>query len=166
MIAAIDVHYEDDSSATVGAVIFKDFSDSEAYRTYTKKIPKVRDYVSGQFYKRELPCIMAILGMIEEEVNTIIIDGYVELGDRPGLGKHLWKALEGRKTIIGVAKSHFLGAKAIQLHRGKSRLPLYITAAGMDPSHAAGMVAQMHGKDRLPVLLKQADTLSRRGKTG
>jgi deoxyribonuclease V len=77
MIAAIDVHYLDDSTAVAGAVVFSDFSDPQGYRTYTTNISAVEDYIPGQFYKRELPCIMEILRVIGEDIETIIIDGYV-----------------------------------------------------------------------------------------
>ncbi len=40
----------------------------------------VEEYIAGQFYRRELPCIMAILRIIEEKIHTVIIDGYVDLG--------------------------------------------------------------------------------------
>jgi deoxyribonuclease V len=161
MIAAIDVHYKDDGSASAGTVVFADYSDLTEYRTYIKKITSVEDYIPGQFYRREMPCIMAILGMIEEKIDTVIIDGYVDVGGRPGLGRHLWKALEGKKKIIGVAKKHYRGSEAAKVFRGKSRQPLYVTAAGMEQPMAAGLIANMHGKFRLPTLLKQADSLSR-----
>ena len=162
MIAAIDILYRDDASANAGAVIFTGFSDTKAYRTYTKDIPRVEDYVPGQFYRRELPCIMAIYEMIEEKIDILIIDGYVNLGEKPGLGMHLWKVLGGKKKVIGVAKKHFMGSNAVRVFRGNSRQPLYITAAGMETSQAADLITKMHGKYRLPDLLKQADSLSRR----
>jgi deoxyribonuclease V len=77
MIAAVDVHYMEDGSANAGAVVFGDYSDYEAYQTYTCRIPETEPYVPGQFYKRELPCILAVLKMIKEEIDTLIIDGYV-----------------------------------------------------------------------------------------
>lgn len=161
MIAAIDVHYKYDSSATAAAVVFSVFSDSEAFRTYVSRIKKVETYVPGQFYKRELPCLLAILGMIEEEIDTVIIDGYVDLGGKPGLGRYLWEAQDCKKIIIGVAKKHFRGSDAVKLYRGKSRQPLFITSAGIEPLKAAGLIEQMHGNNRLPALLKLADSLSR-----
>jgi deoxyribonuclease V len=165
MIAAVDVHYTDDATATVGAVVFSDFTDSMGCRTYTKGIPSVEGYVPGQFYRRELPCIMAILEAIEEEVDTVIIDGYVNLGKSPGLGLHLWKALGGKKKVIGVAKKYFQGSNAVKVFRRGSRRPLYVTAAGTDSLSAADLISRMHGEHRLPTLLKQADSLSRCSQT-
>lgn len=164
MIAAIDIHYKMDGSATAGAVIFYDFSDDREYRTYIKHIQGVEDYVPGQFYRRELPCITAILGIIEEEIDTVIIDGYVNLGEGPGMGMHLWNTLNGEKTIIGVAKTEFRGSNAVKVFRGDSRQPLYVTSVWIEPLRAAGCIKCMHGQFRIPALLKQADSLSRYGK--
>jgi deoxyribonuclease V len=161
MIAAVDVYYSEDGLATAGAVVFSDFGDSQGLKTYVRLIRGVKNYVPGEFYKRELPCLLEVLNAISEEIDTIIIDGYVDLGIKPGLGRHLWKALGCRKTIIGVAKTYFHGSDAVKIHRGKSRQPLYITSAGIEQAEAAGLIAGMHGKFRLPTLLKKADFISR-----
>jgi deoxyribonuclease V len=166
MIAAVDVYYMDSASARAGAVVFAGFSDTKAYRTYVYNIPHVEEYVPGQFYLRELPCIMSILSIIEEEIDIVIIDGYVDLGDRRGLGRYLWNTLGGKKKVIGVAKTHFAGANAIKVYRRNSRQPLFITAAGIEQTMAAGLIASMHGRYRLPALIKQADMLSRSGRSG
>ena len=162
MIAAIDVYYPGDMPARAGVVVFSAFCDTTAHRTYTCNIPRVEEYIPGRFYLRELPCIMAVLGLIEEQVDTLIIDGYVDLGDRPGLGRHLWKALDGKIRIMGVAKTHYRGVNAVEVFRGKSRQPLYVTAAGIDPAVAAELITHMHGAGRIPALIRQADALSRR----
>jgi deoxyribonuclease V len=161
MIAAVDAHYCDDGGATAAAVVFADFSDPRAHSTYVTRIPRVDRYVSGEFYRREMPCIMAILAEIEEDIDTVIVDGYVMLGDRPGLGLYLWEALGGRKTVIGVAKTAFRGASPVEARRPGSRRPLYITAVGIDPTAAAQLILKMHGKHRLPTLLRLADSLTR-----
>ena len=57
MIAAVDVHYMEDGSANAGAVVFGDYSDYEAYQTYTCRIPGTEPCVPGQFYKLELSSI-------------------------------------------------------------------------------------------------------------
>jgi deoxyribonuclease V len=161
MIAAVDVHYRDDATAMTVAVVFSGFTDPAAYRTYTMAISAVESYVPGQFYRRELPCILAILRTIEEEIDIVIVDGYVNLGKKPGLGQHLYNTFDGKKKVIGVAKKYFKGSDALEVFRGSSRRPLYITAAGIDPSAAAGFINQMQGQYRLPLLLRQADSLSR-----
>ena len=166
MIAAVDVHYRDDDFATAGAIVFSSLRDSQGYRAYIRNIPKVESYIPGEFYKRELPCLIAVLGMIEEEIDTVIIDGYVDLGENPGLGRHLWRALACKKKVIGVAKKYFKGSDAIKVFRGNSHQPLYVTSVGIEQTAAADLIKSMHGKYRLPTLLKQADSLSRCGKSG
>lgn len=163
MIAAIDVHYSDDNIATAGAIVFSGYKDTKEYRAYKTDIPEAEDYVPGQFYRRELPGLIAVIRMIEEEIDTVIIDGYVDLGEEPGLGRYLWKSLDGNKRVIGVAKEYFRGSYPVKIFRGKSRKPLYITSAGIEQTVAAGLIEGMHGKFRLPTLLKKADSLSRTG---
>src|SRR4030043_2374810 len=165
MIAAVDVHYRYDGFATAAAVVFSSFGDSKAYKTYIRDIPKVKSYIPGKFYKRELPCLIAVLGMIEEEIDSVIIDGYVDLGEKPGLGRHLWRALECKKRIIGVAKKYFKGSDPIKVLRGNSCQPLFVTSVGIEQHVVANRITCMHGKFRLPTLLKQADSLSRSGKS-
>jgi deoxyribonuclease V len=45
--------------------------------------------------------------------------------------------------------------------RGKSKNPLYVTAVGIDQRLAASYIARMHGKYRIPTLLKTADRISK-----
>jgi deoxyribonuclease V len=123
----------------------------------------VEPYQSGQFYRRELPCILAVLKSLPELAQVIIIDGYVWLGDhRPGLGAHLYEALGQQVAVVGVAKTRFVRAEPVELVlRGRSRSPLYVTAVGMDLAEAASRIRTMHGSYRIPTLLKRVDQLSR-----
>jgi deoxyribonuclease V len=84
------------------------------------------------------------------------------LGDRPGLGQHLYEYFDGTIPVIGVAKSRFKGASGIEVYRGKSARPLYVTAAGMDPNLAAEKIRMMRGAHRLPTLLKRVDLLAQK----
>jgi deoxyribonuclease V len=161
MIAAIDADYRDNGSARAAAVVFEHFSDAVPYAVYTKDIPQVEAYGPGQFYKRELPCILAAIEMIQDPVSIVIIDGYVSLGKRPGLGLRLWQELRQEIAVIGVAKSPFAGSLPVEVIRGRSRNPLYITSVGIDPAVAAKEIRKMHGPYRIPTLLKHADALSR-----
>jgi deoxyribonuclease V len=45
--------------------------------------------------------------------------------------------------------------------RGDSSRPLYVTALGVDVETAAEDVRRMHGRFRLPTMLKRADRLCR-----
>ena len=98
---------------------------------------------------------------VAEPLNLVIVDGYVRLGDKPGLGWRLWEALSERVRIVGVAKTRFRAAKAKEVIRGSSKAPLYVTAAGIGVDQAANCVAKMAGPYRIPTLLKRVDRLSR-----
>jgi hypothetical protein len=68
-------------------------------------VPSVEPYVPGEFYRRELPCILRVLETISESIDVIVVDGYVWLeGTRPGLGAHLFDTLGTKVAIICVAK--------------------------------------------------------------
>ncbi|HUJ62303.1 MAG TPA: hypothetical protein VLX92_27540 [Kofleriaceae bacterium] len=119
-------------------------------------------YQPGRFFARELPYLEAALVRLGEPLAAALVDGYVWLGDGvPGLGAHLHAALGGAVAVVGVAKSRYRGAPAIEVVRGDSRRPLYVTAAGLDAAEAAAHVRAMHGPHRIPALVKRADTLAR-----
>ena len=163
MIAAVDVNYFEDGSALAAAVVFKRFSDESPVAEYSKRIEQVEDYVPGSFYKRELPCILSLLETIEEEIEIIIVDGYVSLGAKPGLGAHLRARIDEGVSVIGVAKSHFAGSAGSDVYRGQSKKPLHVTSAGLDQHEAARLIASMHGEHRIPTLLKTVDRLTKEG---
>jgi deoxyribonuclease V len=162
MIAALDVHYDEDTSSAVGAAaVLEQWEAGRAVAEYTSACREIAAYVPGEFYKRELPCLLALIEKIVEPLNVIVIDGYVSLGDKPGLGMRLWEALQQRIPVIGVAKTSFRGANATEVFRGKSRLPLYVTATGAPVVEAAAGIAKMTGAFRIPTLLKKVDRLAR-----
>jgi deoxyribonuclease V len=124
----------------------------------------VAPYEPGAFYKRELPCLLEVLGLAPGPLDAVIVDGYVWLSrdGRPGLGARLFEALGGRTAVVGVAKTSFAGADfAAPVQRGASARPLYVTAAGMDANEAADRVREMAGAHRIPELLKRVDRLCR-----
>ncbi|MEJ2117125.1 MAG: endonuclease V [Alphaproteobacteria bacterium] len=163
MIAAIDVAYND-NNATAACVVFERWPDAAPAFETTCEIANVAPYEPGQFYRRELPCILAVLNILEQRPDIIVIDGYVWLSDEqePGLGGHLYAELEKRAAVIGVAKTRFSRAQAVaEICRGKSQTPLYITAAGLPLAEAASCIQNMHGGFRIPTLIRRADQLCR-----
>ena len=130
---------------------------------------EMAEYVSGEFYRRELLCLLAALEKVAQ-TPEIIVDGYVWLGSdararlekgKPGLGAKLFEALEGKVAVVGVAKTRYAGADALEVLRGSSASPLFVSAAGMDALEAAENVRRMHGPHRLPTLLTRVDHLCR-----
>ena len=166
MIAAFDVHYVSDEQASVAAVLFREYTDSQPSLEYTALANVVSHYIPGQFYRRELPCILRVLKQFWEPPEEMVVDGYVMLGERPGLGRHLFEAFGGRIPVIGVAKSKYRDSSGSEVFRGRSDKPLYVTSAGMDPLAAVERIKTMHGAHRVPTLLKRADLLARGKATG
>jgi deoxyribonuclease V len=162
-IAAFDVHYRKNGKASAAAVCFHDFADAAYVKAYHHILPVPERYVPGAFYRRELPCILALLDRIDLPLKVLLIDGYVRLDDRPGLGQHLFNARAGRYAVIGVAKSPYHGARGAAVRRGDSRRPLYVTSAGIDLQCACRSIRRMHGACRIPTLLRQVDQLARQG---
>ena len=163
MIAVVDVDYRD-ACAIAACVLVNDWTDAEPELEIVESIAHVEDYVPGQFYKRELPCLLAVLAKSPHLIETIVIDGYVWLGpDKPGLGAHLFDALGRSMKVVGVAKTKFLSAAdvAIDVLRGGSKSPLAVSAAGFDLTGAGNHVRSMHGEFRIPSLIKRVDRLCR-----
>jgi deoxyribonuclease V len=162
MIACVDVDYRD-AGAVSACVCCEHWADGTPVLESAIEIHDVKPYESGQFYRRELPCILAVLQSLSTLPQIIIIDGYVWLGQqRRGLGAHLYEALDERAAVVGVAKTRFVGAEPVALAtRGRSRMPLYVTAAGMNVTEAARHIRTMHGSHRIPTMLKRVDQLSR-----
>jgi deoxyribonuclease V len=162
-IAAVDVGYLG-SGALAAAVVFSRWEQAEADLICTSKIGKVAAYEPGRFYLRELPCILAVLQKLDRIPDLVLVDGYVWLDEscRPGLGAHLYRALRPQCAVAGVAKACFYkGNNVAEVTRGRSRNPLFITSVGIDIQEAAEGVRNMHGKHRIPTLLREADWVSR-----
>jgi deoxyribonuclease V len=163
MIACTDVHYGP-SAAVAACLLFRDWPDNRPCLEVAQSIDRAAPYEPGRFYRRELPGLLSVLGSLSERPNVVLIDGYVWLGDElhPGLGAYLYDALGGTSAVIGVAKTLFRKGRAVcAIKRGTSLRPLYVTAAGVDLNEAAQRIIELHGKFRVPTLLKKVDRLCR-----
>ena len=163
MIVCLDVHYRDPGALAAG-LWFQLWTDSTSSAQVVLHIERVEPYQSGQFYRRELPCLLSVLAGVGERPEAVVVDGYAWLRDQgaPGLGAHLYEALGRAVPVVGVAKSRFAGAAAArEVLRGASRRPLFVTAAGMDADEAARHVLGMHGPYRIPTALRRVDQLCR-----
>ncbi len=163
MILAVDAHYEGEKGVIAG-LVFTNWQSCEPEQEIRTQVSNVAKYEPGKFYKRELPGILALLKQINPMPEYIVIDGYVYLGqdEKPGLGKHLYEALDGNVVIVGVAKSRYEGtSEKAEIIRGNSRRPLYITSVGIGQAQAKEYIKEMCGEGRLPILLKRVDRLSK-----
>jgi deoxyribonuclease V len=166
VIAILDVDYRD-SGAVAAAVLAANWPDAVTAAEVVAHIPTVEEYVPGEFFRRELPCLLSVLDQCPVRPDVCVIDGYVWLGpDRAGLGARLFEALGRSVPVIGVGKTSFRSAApvAAKVLRPKSRQPLWITAVGTELAPAAEAVRSMHGDYRLPTLLRRADRLARTGR--
>lgn len=171
MLLAVDVDYHSGhagGTACVAGVVFDEWWTKKLTSAYVTNISEVSPYRPGNFYQRELPCILELLRLVIEPIDIIIVDGYVWLDEAgtPGWGAHLFQLFEPLgcgTSVVGVAKSLYLGsAHAITLNRGESKKPLYVTAAGMDLRQASDCVLSMAGSSRIPAFLSLVDQLCRR----
>lgn len=145
-------------------VLFQKWDDECCEEIFTSHISDVEDYVPGEFYKRELPCVLKLLADHEINPDCIVIDGLVYLDGRnkAGLGKHLFDALAGEISVIGVAKQSFKDITAeFEVYRGGSEKPLFVTSVGVETATAKRWIAHMHGAFRVPTLLKKVDQVCR-----
>ncbi len=160
LIAILDVDYRENDSAVAAAIVIEDWMASEPKQEQALFVLKVAPYKSGEFYKRELLPLLKLLEMLPT-LQTIVIDGYVWLDGqgRPGLGAHLYEATEKKYVVIGIAKTKFSNF-GVEILRGKSKRPLFITSAGIDSEEAAKLVQGMPG-ERIPTMVKRADSVAR-----
>lgn len=163
-IFAVDVGYHA-LSAVVAGIMFNNWEDSIPTSHSVIYVDDIAEYEPGYFYKRELPCILQILNQLNNLPEYIIVDGYVYLdqSQTPGLGKHLYDALEGRSIVIGVAKTRFKDmSPEVEVFRGKSQRPIYVTAAGISDIKAKCLIKKMDGRYRIPAMLKLVDQLTKK----
>jgi deoxyribonuclease V len=159
---AVDVHYSDAGGGTAALVVCGELALAMALDEHVANVPRVAPYEPGALFKRELPCIRAVLAL-NGPLDLLVVDGYATLdpGGRPGLGAYAADAFN--LPVIGVAKTPFRAAThAIEVIRGTATRPLYVTAAGgIGIDEAAHIVAGMAGPHRVPSALARADRLAR-----
>jgi deoxyribonuclease V len=161
-IACFDVYYYE-GYAKACCIVFENEPFEKIISEYYETIKPVNEYVPGEFYRRELPCLLKVYENIKEEVDLIIVDSFVLLGDgKKGLGEYLFDALDKKIPVIGVAKTYFKDCKDyIEVYRGKSNKPLYISSIGIDLNCSAELVKNLDGENRIPKVLKRVDQLTR-----
>lgn len=148
----------------VAGVLFQNWTSIEASKCFIKLVTDIEPYEPGSFYKRELPCILSLLEDISDDLEVIVVDGYVTLGQehRKGLGMHLYESLDKKISVIGVAKKAFKDTPSeCEVYRGASLKPLYVTSVGLCLEKSISYITSMSGKHRIPTLLKKADQLCR-----
>ncbi|MCK9217947.1 MAG: endonuclease V [Firmicutes bacterium] len=163
MLLALDVYYRKTYAVAVG-VIF-DWFDDKSQKIIIEYIDEVDEYIPGEFYKRELPCIMRVIKQVNiGELEAIIVDGHIYVEkDTYGLGGKLYEQLNQQLPIVGVAKNSFLKNKDTvkEIYRGVSKKPLYVSTVGIDSNTICEKIAKMKGNYRIPILLKELDSITK-----
>lgn len=163
MKLAIAVHF-DGTQAQAAAVAFDAWDAPEAAKTYLSRIAQVEKAPRGELDLRELPCVMQLLREHRLEPELVLIDGFVHLDadETPGVGHHLFHALGGVTPVIGVSKTSRPGLPAqFEVMREEEARPLTVTCAGVDIGAAKVRVRAMHGRKRVPTLMKLVARLAR-----
>ena len=163
MKLVMDVHFEGDT-ARVGAVAFDDWAAAEGTRNHSLAIAHVEKPAKGELDLRALPWLVQLLDANRLQPELIVLDGFVHLDaqETPGLGRRLHDTLGGRTAIIGVSKTGFKDTpEQFELHREEETAPLVITCAGIDLGAAKARVRMMHGRKRVPTLMKLAARIAK-----
>nr|WP_321221700.1 endonuclease V [uncultured Psychroserpens sp.] len=165
MYLALDVHYKTNYAKSRG-ITFLTKDDEVSQNIIIEILNDIEPYQPGAFYKRELPCLLAVIARADlSNVEAIIVDGhvYIDNDGNYGLGGYLYRSLNHKIPIIGVAKRAFHTniETTIKVVRGKSNNPLHVSAIGIDLLTAAQFIQNMHGKHRHPTLLKTLDAYNK-----
>ncbi|CAM3220172.1 hypothetical protein DESA109040_03385 [Deinococcus saxicola] len=138
-------------------MLFRGWTDAAPTWELIVPVPQVQPYQPGEFYRRELPCLLALLEGAARlhTLDAVVIDGYVTLdaGGRTGLGAHLFAALNRQIPVIESANSsHRRGENGVSgfgpcpgRDACGSLNPLFVTAAGTDVAQATAQTAWMAG---------------------
>jgi deoxyribonuclease V len=165
MKLVMDVLIQGDT-ALVAAVAFDDWNAMEGTKNYSLRIERVEKPAKGELDLRELPWLVQLLDANGLQPEAIVMDGFVHLDaqETPGLGRRLHDTLGGRTAVIGVSKSLFKGSETPDqfcIFREDETPPLVITAAGIDLGAAKARIRMMHGRKRLPTLMKLAARIAK-----
>ena len=178
MILVTDVFYNEiNNSAHIAGAVINDWTSDKIVETYElDKIDIDCAYIPGQFYKREMPCLIELWNSIPEskkaQINTFIVDGFYDIWDgRPGLGHHFrdWLIENGYNVeVVGIAKSPCRETNKFTLpvyrteesKTSKCRSALWVNGSNMENDYQ-NKVLNMAGKYRIPTIIKKVDKLSR-----
>lgn len=164
MVVIIDVDYDEETrKGHVAGIVVKEILAEQEEYVLTAIVTEIEDYIPGQFYRRELKSIESIICQMNiEDIEMIVVDGYADSGtEEHALGTYVYEKY--KIPVIGIGKNRYNRCvlKNIEVYRGDSKKPLYVTSKGIDNEQAKKLVGKMAGKYRLPYLVKIADNRAR-----
>lgn len=166
LIASVHFHGE---GASVAAVAFEEWDAREASQTFASRVAQVEKPERGKPDLRELPCLLQLLQEHKLKPELLLIDApvYLDAAETPGLGKHLFDALGGQAAVIGISTKAQPGMPVqFEVFREEEARPVIVTCAGIDLGAAKVRVRNMHGKKRVPTLMKLAGRMAKEGAGG
>ncbi|WP_222117206.1 endonuclease V [Cellulomonas sp. SLBN-39] len=85
IVGAVDVHYDDAGGATAALVVCGEPRLAAVTSEHVTRIDRVAPYEPGALYRRELPCIEAVVAL-GPPLDLLVVDGYATLdaGGGPG----------------------------------------------------------------------------------
>jgi deoxyribonuclease V len=165
MKLVVGVHFDGAGAVAVG-LTFDDWDSPAPSRTCLSRIAQLEKTERGELDLRALPCVLQLLREHALQADVIVIDGFVHLDalEAPALGRHLYHALGGRCAVIGVSKTAMAQTPAqFEVVREAESRPLVVTCVGIDLGAAKARLRAMHGKRRVPTLLKLAARIAKGG---
>ena len=165
MKLAVGVH-QLDGAAVVAAVAFDEWDAAEPSRTFTSRVAPADTPVRSLHGATDLAGVLQLLREHALEPELIVIDGPVHLdpAEEPGWGRQLFDALGGRSAVVGISTRAMPGLPAqFEVWRDEEARPLVVTCIGIDLGAAKVRVRTMHGRRRVPTLMKLAARLARGG---
>lgn len=163
MKLVVAVHI-DGTQANAAAVAFDAWDAAEATKTWVSPIAQVDKPKRGEPDLREVLCVTQLLSEHKLEPELLVIDGFVHLDsdDTPGIGQHLHQALGGKVPVVGVSKKSLPGLSSqFEVMREEETPPLVVTSVGIDIGAAKVRLRSMHGRKRVPTLMKLAARLAK-----
>lgn len=179
MILLTDVFYNEElNSAHIAAIAISDWSSDTIIKSWEIDKNGIDcEYIPGQFYKREMPCLIDLWKQIDDndksQISTIIVDGFYDIWNgKSGLGHHFhdWLTENGYDVeVVGIAKSPCRETSEFTLpvyrteesKTSKCRSALWVNGSNMSNDYQT-KVLNMSGKYRIPTMIKAVDKLSRR----
>ncbi len=152
--------------AIVAAVAFDEWDAAEASRTFTSRLAPVDPPVRSPRGAAELAGVLQLLREHALEPELVVIDGAVHLdaAEKPAWGRQLFDALGGRCAVVGISTRTMPGLPTqFEVSRDEESRPLIVTCIGIDLGAAKVRVRTMHGRRRVPTLMKLAARLARGG---
>ena len=155
-----------DGGAIVAAVAFDEWDAPEASRTFASRVAPLDQPVRSPRGAADLAGVLQLLREHALEPELIVIDGPVHLdaAEKPAWGRQLFDALGGRSAVVGISTRAIPGLPVqFEVWRDEEARPLIVTCIGIDLGAAKARVRTMHGRRRVPTLMKLATRLARGG---